>query len=385
MNTRTLLSWIELSRKALDHNVKSLARLAGKRKIAVSVKSNAYGHGLTEIIPYLCERPEIEYVTVHSLEEAVCCREFGWDRRIMVLGPIALSDLEAVLQYDLEPVVFNRETVGALGKIADRYRIAVRTHLKLETGTNRQGVTEKELGPIATAFKKHPFLKKPYGASMHFANVEDTTNHEYAQHQLDRFSRMTSRMKTLGIPPTIRHTASSAALILFEKTKFDLVRPGIAFYGHWPSKETYLSYRLAGGRNNILKPVLSWHTRVTQLKDIPADSFIGYGCTYRTTTKTRLAVLPVGYADGYDRSLSNLAYVLVRGRRAPVRGRICMNLMMVDVTDTPGVRLQDQVTLLGGQKSDTISAEQLGSWAGTINYEVLARLSPFVARSIVSK
>jgi alanine racemase len=131
--------------------------------------------------------------------------------------------------------------------------------------------------------------------------------------------------------------------------------------------------------------VLSWHTRVTQLKDIPADSFIGYGCTYRTTTKTRLAVLPVGYADGYDRSLSNLAYVLVRGRRAPVRGRICMNLMMVDVTDTPGVRLQDQVTLLGGQKSDTISAEQLGSWAGTINYEVLARLSPFVARSIVSK
>jgi len=290
-----------------------------------------------------------------------------------------------VLQYDLEPVVFNRESLSALGKLADRHKIAVKTHLKLETGTNRQGVTEKELGSIATVFKKHAYLKKPYGASMHFANIEDTTNHEYAQHQLDRFNRMTTRMKALGIPPTVRHTASSAALILFEKTKFDLVRPGIAFYGHWPSKETYLSYRLAGGRDNILKPVMSWHTRITQLKDIPADSFIGYGCTYRTTTRTRLAVLPIGYADGYDRSLSNLAYVLVRGRRAPVRGRVCMNLAMIDVTDTPGVRLEDQVTLIGHQKKDSISVEQIASWAATINYEVMARLSPFIPRIITPK
>ena len=385
MNTRPLLSWIELSRAALDHNLKSLVRLAGRRKIAVSVKANAYGHGLAEIIAYLNDHPEIGYVTVHSWEEAAGCREAGWERKIMVLGPVALSNLEAVFEFDLEPVVFTREALSRLGKLADKWHVPLKTHLKLETGTNRQGVTEKELGPIAAVYKKHPYLKKPYGAGMHFANIEDTTNHEYAQHQLDRYNKMVSRMKALGIAPTLRHTASSAALILFEKTKFDLVRPGIAFYGHWPSKETYLSYRLAGGRNDILRPALSWYTRITQLKDVPTDSFVGYGCTYRTTSRTRLAVLPIGYADGYDRSLSNLAYVLIRGRRAPVRGRICMDLAMVDVTDIAGAKLEDQVALIGSQKRDTISAEQMAAWAGTINYEILARLSPFLPRYLTSK
>jgi alanine racemase len=382
MKTTGLLNWIELSKAALDHNLKSLARLAGKRMIAVSVKANAYGHGLPEMITLLKERREVGYVTVHSLEEAACCRELGWDRRIMVLGPVALGDLEALFEYDLEPVVFTREALSRLGKLSDRSRTTLKTHLKLETGTNRQGITEKELGPIATLYRKYECLKKPYGASMHFANIEDTTNHEYAQQQLNRFNKMVGRMKALGIGPTIRHTACSAALLLFDKTRFELVRPGIAVYGHWPSKETYLSYRLAGGRNNILQPVLSWRTRVTQLKDVPADSFIGYGCTYRTTARTRLAVLPVGYADGYDRSVSNLAYVLIRRKRAPVRGRVCMNLAMVDVTDIAGVKLEDPVTLIGSHGKDLISAEQLAAWAGTINYEILARLSPYIDRLI---
>ncbi len=132
-------------------------------------------------------------------------------------------------------------------------------------------------------------------------------------------------------------------------------------YGHWPSKETYLSYRLQGGRNNILNPVLSWHTRVTQIKDVPADSFVGYGCTYRTTTRTKLAILPVGYYDGYDRGLSNQAHVLIKGRRAPVRGRICMNLMMVDITDIPGVRLEEPVTLIGADAGETANRRAVGA------------------------
>ncbi|MEW5797223.1 MAG: alanine racemase [Candidatus Zixiibacteriota bacterium] len=385
MTSRSLLNWIELSRAALDHNVRSLVRLAGKRMIAVSVKANAYGHGLPEIISYLNDHPEVGYVTVHSWEEAALCRDSGWDRRIMLLGPVPLHNLEAVFEFDLEPVVFTREALSGLGKLADKWKTPLRTHLKLETGTNRQGITEKELGSFAAIYRKHEYLRKPYGAGMHFANIEDTTNHEYAQHQLDRFNRMVARMKALGIGPSVRHTASSAALILFEKTRFELVRPGIAFYGHWPSKETYLSYRLAGGHNDLLRPVLSWHTRVTQLKDVPADSFIGYGCTYRTTSRTRLAVLPAGYADGYDRSLSNLAYVLIRGRRAPVRGRICMNLTMVDVTDIAGVRLEDPVILLGSQKKDVISAEQMAGWAASINYEILARISPYSPRLLTPK
>ncbi len=375
-----LLSWIELSRSALRHNVRSLARLARGRTLAVAVKANAYGHGLPEIVRMLIDLPEVRYVLVHSLEEAVACREIGWDRRIMLLGPVARQCLGAVLEYDLEPVIFDRQTLSGLGKMADRHGRRIRTHLKLETGTNRQGITEKELPAYARLYKRHPGLSGPYGASTHFANIEDTTNHEYAQYQLANFNRMVGMMGRLGITPVVRHTTCSAALILFEKTRFQLVRAGISAYGHWPSKETYLSYRLQGEQDNLFRPVLTWKARVTQIKQLPTDTFIGYGCTYRTTSPTRLAVLPVGYYDGYDRGLSNRAHVLANGKRAPVRGRICMNLMMVDITDIKGVRLGDEVTLLGCNGHETVSAEVLADWARTINYEMLARLSPAIPR-----
>lgn len=375
------LQWIELSQSALDKNVAALARFAGDRIIAASLKANAYGHGLPQIVGMLKSNKRVGYITVHSIEEAIACREAGWTHNILVLGPIAVADLEQVFVHDIEPVVFTREGVNALGKLTSKFNRGVKTHLKLETGTNRQGITEKELAPFAAIYKKYPLLKKPYGASMHFANIEDTTSHEYADYQLGEFNRLTAAMKRHGIVPTVRHTASSAALILFEKTRFEMVRPGLSVYGHWPSKETYLSYRLSGGGNRIFEPVLSWRTRITQLKDVPADSFIGYGCTYRTTARTRLAILPVGYYDGYSRALSNQSYVLIRGKRAPVRGRVCMNLMMVDVTDIKGVRLGDTATLIGRDGDEVLKAERLADWASTINYEILSRLSQAIFRT----
>jgi len=383
MRLSSPLTWIELSRSALDHNLDSLAELSGGRLMAVSVKANAYGHGLEPIVRLLSRRTDVTYLTVHSLEEAVACRDAGWSRKIMVIGPIATSDLEAVLELNLEPVVFDRETLAVLGKISKKAGKQVHTHLKLETGTNRQGITEKELASFATIYKKYQWLGKPLGASTHFANIEDTTSHEYAEDQLKCFHRMVATMSRLGIKPKIRHTAASAALILFDKTRFELVRPGIAVYGHWPSKETYLTYRLQGGNDNAFTPVLSWKTKITQLKNLPADSFVGYGCTYRTTAKSRLAVLPVGYYDGYDRLLSNRAFVLVGGKRAPVRGRVCMNITMVDVTDNKGVAMGDQATLIGTDDTEKLSAEQIADWAETINYEVLARLSPAIKREVV--
>jgi alanine racemase len=322
MDTKHLLSWIELSRAALNQNLDSLARLAGpKRKLTACVKANAYGHGLTEIVTLLAERKDLACLTVHSLDEAIECRLAGWRKSIILLGPAPLASMEAVVAHEVEPVVFTRESLAKLGAISNRLKQPIRTHLKLETGTGRQGVTDKQLPQFAALYKKYPYLKKPYGVSMHFANIEDTTNHAYAQEQLLRFNKLVQAMARLGIKPTIRHTASSAAMILFDKTRFEMVRPGIAVYGHWPSKETYLSYRLEGGINEIFTPVLTWKTRVTQIKDLPKDSFVGYGCTYRTTAPTRLAILPIGYADGYDRGLSNVAHVLIKGRRAPIRGR----------------------------------------------------------------
>jgi alanine racemase len=382
MTTPTLLNWIELSRAALEQDVKALARLARGRILAPSVKANAYGHGLPQIVNMLIPLKEVEYLSVHSLEEAIVCREHGWRRKIMLLGPVHPSALDLVVECDLEPVVFDKQTLTALGRLSKKRAKVVRTHLKLETGTNRQGITEKELPVFAAIYKRYPMLKA-YGASTHFANIEDTTSHEYALYQLDQFVTLVNRMKKLGIGPRVRHTASSAAMILFEKTRFDLVRPGISLYGHWPSKETYVSFLQSGGHNELFAPVLSWKTRVTQIKELKAGAFVGYGCTYRTTTPTKLAVLPIGYYDGYARSLSNQAYVLIKGKRAPVRGRICMNLMMVDVTHIPGVKLHEVVTLIGRDREETISAEQLGAWGGTINYEILARLSAGTPRLIV--
>lgn len=379
-----LLSWIELSASALKNNLRVLSRLAGKRHMAVSVKANAYGHGMAEIISLLIEEKSVGYISVHSLEEAAFARALGWPRKIMVLGPIASEMLHSVLELNLEPVVFTQDTVERLGKLAARHKTAVRAHLKLETGTNRLGITEKELPAFAKLFKKYSYLQKPYGASTHFANIEDTTTHEYAQYQIANFERMIKKMAELGIKPTVRHTASSAAMILFNKTRFDLVRPGISVYGHWPSKETFVSYQHAGGGAQSFKPVLSWKTRIGQLKDVPADSFVGYGCTYRTSAPTKLAVLPVGYYDGYPRALSNQSHVLLDGQRAPVRGRVCMNLIMVDVTPIKRAKLYDEICLIGSSGKEYLSAETLAGMAGTINYELLARLNPAMPRITVT-
>jgi alanine racemase len=377
------LQWIELSRSALDRNITALKQFAGDRQLALSVKANAYGHGLTEIVSMVTGHEPVAYLAVHSFEEALTIRRAGWKKRLMLLGPVAIEHLKALFEFEVEPAVFTLETLRALGRISNRRKQPLRTHLKLETGTNRQGILEEDIPAFAALYTQYPLLGRPYGVSMHFANIEDTTSHEYADRQLAAYNHLVKKLKAAGIAPQIRHTACSAALILFEKTRFDLVRPGISVYGYWSSKETYLSYRLSGGGNDIFTPILAWKTRVTQLKKVPADAFVGYGCTYRTTAPTKLALLPVGYYDGYPRSLSNRGHVLINGRRAPIRGRICMNLMMVDVTHIKGVKLGSEVTLIGQDHEEKISAVDLAEWAGTIHYEILARLSSTCIRLIV--
>lgn len=382
MNSPHHLQWLELSQSALAHNVRSLKRLAGDRLFAVCVKANAYGHGLREIISLLTKLPGVDYVTVHSVEEARLCRSSGWTREIIVLGPVSPGEVSELFDFDLQPTVVSTAVLEQIGQESDKREQAAKIHLKLETGTNRQGITENEIKQFAAVFKKYKHLGRPFGLSTHFANIEDTTDHSFAEEQLKEFNRLVACFSKAGLEPTVCHTACSAALILFDKTKFDLVRPGISVYGHWSSKETYLSYRLTGGENDIFHPVLSWRARITQIKNIPADSFVGYGCTYRTNSVARLAIIPVGYYDGYSRALSNRAYVLIKGRRAPVRGRICMNLMMVDISDIEEVKLGDVATLIGSDVDQRVTPEQLADWCGTINYEILARISPKIIRCV---
>ena len=379
---KTNLNWIEIDRAAILENVRNLARLAGpKVKMAAAIKANGYGHGLSEMVSILNDS-KAAYLALHSTAEAEIARLNGWERKILMVGGIAPEDIDAVIRLDLEPTVFEPSFIEILGRLCRKSKLTARVHFKLETGTNRQGMTRKELDRAAGLVKKYPEITVA-GVSTHFANIEDTTDHSYAYSQLQQFKKMVAYLAQKGVRPQLQHTACSAALLLFKNTYFNLVRPGISIYGYWPSKETYVSYRLEGGKNSILKPALSFYSRITQIKTVPPDSFIGYGCTYRTSAESKIAILPVGYSDGFDRRLSNLGSVLIRGRRAPIRGRICMNLTMVDITDIPGVKLYDPAILIGRSGREKITADTHAGWCQSINYEILSRLSPLIPRFIV--
>ncbi|MCP4569828.1 MAG: alanine racemase [FCB group bacterium] len=376
------LNRIEIDRSAILSNIANLARLTGPRvKIAPAVKANGYGHGLPEMVSIL-KSAKVQYLSLHSTAEAEIARASGWSGKIILVGGIAPEDIDAVIRLDLEPTVFEVKTLEKLGRLCRKSKATAKVHLKLETGTHRQGLTENELDRAAKLLARYPEIIVA-GVSSHFANIEDTTDHSYARSQLQHFKKLVAHLRQLGVKPRLRHTACSAAVLLFPDTYFDLVRPGISVYGYWPSRETYVSYKLKGGKNKILKTALAFYSRITQIKTVPADSFIGYGCTYRTSGKSKIAVLPVGYSDGLDRRLSNLGYVLINGRRAPIRGRICMNLTMVDVTDIRGVRPGDTAVIIGREGNEEITADTHADWCQTINYEILSRLSPTIPRYIV--
>jgi len=221
------------------------------------------------------------------------------------------------------------------------------------------------------------------GVSSHFANIEDTTDHSYAKYQLDRFKDFLAQIENHGIRVPFKHIACSAAVILFPETYFNMARIGIGIYGLWPSNEVYISSLLRKRPRFYLRPVLTWKARIAQVKKVPKGDFIGYGCTYKTSRDTDLAVIPVGYYDGYFRSLSNVSFVLIKGKRASIRGRVAMNFIMADITDIPGVHVEDPVILIGSEGSDSITADKLASLTGTINYEITARISPHIPRIVV--
>ncbi len=373
---------IEVSREALVHNIREFRRLIGRRRLFLGVvKANAYGHGLLETSA-IAVAEGVDWLGVNSVAEGVALREAGLGVPILVLGYAPLDGLEEAVTRDLRLTVYNRETVRRLGALAGRTGRTVRLHVKVETGTWRQGVVPRELGAFLREIGKHPGLVVE-GLSSHFANIEDTTSHEYPRLQLDCYREACREVEAGGLNVPIKHMSCTASTILFQDPEFNLARVGIGLYGLWPSKETYLSSVLEKKQPPDLRPVLAWRARVAQIKKVPAGAFISYGCTFRTTRPTVLAVVPVGYYDGYDRRLSNAAHVLVRGRRAPVRGRVAMDFLMADVTDIPGARLEDEATLIGADGAERVSAEDLASIIGTIGYEVLARINPQVPRVVV--
>lgn len=368
------LSWLEISKSALTENIKNFRKMVGEKVLLCPcVKGNAYGHGLV-----LCAKTFLEagadWLAVNALYEARELRDNGVKAPICILGYVELEDLEEAVNLECRLIAYNKEMIEKLGTIGRPVKI----HIKVETGNNRQGVLLKELLDFVAVVKKFTNIEIE-GLSTHFANIEDTTDHSYAELQLARFNDAIKKLESVGLEVPIKHCANSAATILFPKTHFQMVRIGIASYGLWPSSETYLAYTKEVSRKFKIAPALTWKTKIAQIKTIPSGEFISYGCTYKTGHETRLAILPVGYYDGYDRCVKD-AYVLIHGKRAPVRGRVCMNIIMVEVTDIPEACLEDEVVLIGHSGAEEITVDVFAGWAGTINYEITTRINERIPR-----
>lgn len=394
-----LLSWVEISKKNLIHNLLSIKKLLNKGVIlAPCVKANAYGHGLKEIAKTAVSHGA-DWLCVNDIQEAALLRQNGIKIPLLIIGYVMKKELKQALNLDCRLTVYNKETIKELALACEKLNKTADIHIKIETGNNRQGVLMKDFMDFARFAGKFSRINIE-GVSTHFANIEDIAvkdmkrflkKNQFAKSgdkrlfprlQLDNFLKTVRALAKTEIKIPYIHCANSAAAILYPNTHFNLVRPGIAVYGLWPSQEVKI---LAGSLcpDFALKPVMSWKTRVAQIKKVKKNSYIGYGCTYKTTTDSKIAVLPAGYFDGYDRGLSNKSHVLIRGRRAPVRGRVCMNMIMADVTKIRQARLEDEAVLLGKSGGEKITAEHLAKLADTINYEITTRIRESMPRIIV--
>jgi alanine racemase len=372
-----MLCRIDIDGEAVRHNYRQFCRLAGKSRVAPVLKANAYGHGLAEVYGALApESPP--WICVNYVSEAKTLRDLGYAGRLLIVGPAVARELADAEALKLELTVGNDEVMKAWMARAQPCRI----HVKFDTGMSRQGFQPARAAELAAALL--PRRELVAGVSTHFANVEDVTDHEYGDQQLKSFTAALETFRKAGLAP-VAHAASSASALILEESRFDLVRLGISLYGTWPSSLTRVSYMQQHASLVELKPVLSWRTEVTTVKPVAAGQYVGYGCTYRALRDLEVAVLPVGYFEGYPRIAGDSpSYVLIRGHRCPLVGRICMNMMMVDVTHVPGVAVGDEVTLIGRDGGETISAHDLATWSKTIHYELLSRLSPDIPRCVAA-
>jgi alanine racemase len=297
---------------------------------------------------------------------------------ILLIGPLPPANVPLLWAHELMPLLVSAEQVQMVGEYAHQVSCGLDVHLKFDTGMHRQGIMTYEVPGLLHLLAKYPGLRV-CGVATHLARADEAEEPEWTRRQLDQFHDIITTLAAAGIRAPIRHAANSAAALLWPETHLDMVRLGIALYGFWPGP----AVQRASAETLTLRPVMAWKTRVAAVKEVGCDCHVGYNGSYVTTRDSRIAVLPLGYYDGYARSLSNLGQVLVHGQRAPVRGRISMNLMSVDVTDLPDVEPGDEVVLIGQQGRSAIAAEEMAAWLGTIHYEVTTRINPLIPRILV--
>jgi len=379
-------SRITLSQRALATNLRFLRSKIGAGPILSSVvKANAYGHGIEAFVP-MAERAGVRHFAVASSHEALkvlaARREPG---RIMIMGILYPEDLPWVIQRDLDFFVFDIGRLHGALRVARQLGRPARVHLEVETGGNRNGLTAGPFDEALRLIRDHPSELSFEGLATHFAGIESLANRFRIVRQQQRFAAFEQRTHAAGVHPKLRHVACSAAALAFPETVMDMVRIGTAQYGFWPSPDVYNVHLMQTGKehDNPLKRVLTWKTDVMDLKDVSAGDFVGYGTAYQASRDMVVAVLPVGYSDGYPRALSNRGHVLVRGRKAPIVGLVNMNVTMVDVTDVPAVDVGDEVVLVGRQKHQAISVASFSEVSSALNNEFVSRLPAAIPRVAV--
>lgn len=360
MNTYT-----EISLDAVKHNIGEIRKLlAPQVKFMAVVKANAYGHGAVAVSRAAVEAGA-DYLAVANLKEALEIREAGLVSPILILTESPTSVMDEILQYDLCQTVYSYSEARALSDEASKRKKSARVHVKVDTGMGRVGVLPSEAAAFIKKISSLPGLELE-GVFTHFAKAEDPQDN-YTIGQFQKFKQVASKVKHIPI----KHSANSAAVLYHSETHLDMVRVGLMMYGLYP---------MGSSRSLInLKPALSFKSRITYLKRIPAATPLSYGCTYATPSETTVVTIPVGYADGFSRRLSNRGQVIIRGKRYPVVGRVTMDLTMINVGDAK-VEVGDEVVLIGEQNGQVISADEMAGLEDTISYEVVCGIGKRVPR-----
>ncbi len=368
-------TWLEIDKQALEHNIKSYKKITQPALLALVIKSNAYGHGMQEIAA-LCDKNNlVDYLCTVSLSEAFQLRSKGIKKPIVALS-ILDENFEKALLHSIDVAVYDMQTVlqlNAVGQIAQK---KVNIHIKIDTGLSRLGFLVNDALPIIKQIYQLPYITIK-GIFTHFAEAENS-DQTFTNQQISRFTMLLDTLEKEGIIIPLKHSSCSAAATANSLSHFTMARVGIGLYGLWPSPENkHIT-------NNMhphfsLKPVLTWKTRILQIKEVTAGSSIGYDRTFFAEKPMRIAILQNGYWDGYDRQLSNKGIVMINNHYARVVGRVAMNLCMIDITSLP-VSLNDEVILLGNYPG--VTADDLADRCQTINYEIVTRINPQLPRII---
>ncbi len=375
-----------LDQQALKNNIEFLRSYIGRNVIISSVvKANAYGHGIDYFVP-MAEDEGLNHFSVFSSGEAAAvCKVKSEESRVMIMGWIYDDEIEWALQNKVEFYIFDLGRLEKAAEASKRTGIPARIHLELETGMNRTGLDKKALRKAVDFIHKNASSFNVTGICTHYAGAESIANYYRIQNQIRRYKRYSKWLEAQEIVPELRHTASSAAALVYPSTRMDMVRIGIAQYGFWPTKETYLHYvQRTKNHNDPLQRIMSWKSRIMSIKDVSEGEFVSYGTTYLAQSDRRIAVIPVGYANGFSRSLSNQGRVLIGGQQVGVIGMVNMNMLIADISHVPEAKPGDEVVIIGKQGLLEISVSSFSEISDQLNYELLARLPKDITRKIIT-